>query len=77
MFFIVLIAKRSEGGLHYENSRRQWHHFINIKGRPPTKIACPHSVEFKTSAAIRLLFARGADNGFAKFRYRQIVVGAA
>jgi hypothetical protein len=31
IFFTVLIAKRPEGGLHYENSPQQCHHFINIK----------------------------------------------
>jgi hypothetical protein len=33
IFFTVLIAKRPEGGLHYENSPQQCHHFINIKAK--------------------------------------------
>ena len=43
---------------------------------PQLRMLSRASVEFKTCAAIPLLYAEGAGNGLAKFRYRQIVAGA-
>jgi hypothetical protein len=43
---------------------------------PQLRMLSRASVEFKTCAAIPLLYAEGAGNAPAKFRYRQIVAGA-